>query len=103
MNLTEINRMGVAANKPVVPLKSLILDTRYPIVRAKISNTKYGECVWLELEEVSCFLPKRVTNAFRSQIDKFSSQKYGLVFRGLLPSNNVNFSESPKFEIVELK
>lgn len=102
MNLTEINKMGVAASKPLVQLKTLILDTPYPIVRAKICNTKFGESVWLELEEVNCFLPKRATNAFRNQIDKFSSRKYGLVFRGLLPSSSVKIPDSVKFEIVEL-
>lgn len=100
MNLNEINKMGFAAEKPLVNVKELILDIPYPILRAKIISNHFGESAWLELEEVSCFLPKRATDAFRRQIDEFASGKYGLVFKGLKP--NPKFPDSTLFEIVKL-
>lgn len=102
MNLNEINRVGVAAEKPLIKVQHLTLETPYPILRAKIVNGKFGESVWVELKEVSCFLPKRATNAFRNQIDEFATGKYGLVFRGLKPSKNSRYSDSILFEIVEI-
>lgn len=102
MNLTEINKTGVAATKPLIKLKELELETAYPILKAKITTTKFGDSVWLDLEEVSCFLPKRATFAFKNQIDKFVPGKYGLVFKGLKENEDSKYAETTLFEIVEL-
>lgn len=102
MNLNEINETGVAATKPLIKVKELVEGTAYPIVKAKIVNTKFGESVLLELEEASCFLPKRATEAFKSQIDKFVVRKYGLVFKGVSLNKTGKYLDITKFEIVDL-
>lgn len=102
MNLNEINESGVPATKPLIKVKDLEQNIKYPIVKAKIVNTKFGESVLLDLEEVSCFLPKRATDAFKNQIDKFVSRKYGLIFRGVQPRKTGNYLDITLFEIVDL-
>lgn len=103
MNLNEINQVGVAVPlKPLIKLKDLVLGKPYPIIKARIINTKFGEAVLLDLDDVSCFLPKRATNVFRNQVEQFIPKKYGLMFKGILPSSNGKFPDSTQFEVIEL-
>lgn len=100
MNLQMINKSGLAATKPLINIKNLEVDKPYIIVNAKLSKTKYGDSVLLELEEAACFLPRRVTAAFKEQLDKFKENKYGLVFKGVEPTKG--YPDSAKFEIITL-
>lgn len=102
MNLNEINNSGIAALKPLVKITDSVPDKQFTIIKLKIVNTKYGESVLVELEEVSRFLPKCATSVFKNEIDKFVLRKYVIIFKGSAASSNSGFPDLVKFEIVNL-
>lgn len=99
MDLSKINECGIAERKHLINIKELTIGGKYIICGAELTNGKFGEAILLELEEYICFLPKRVTNSFKSEIHKFIPGKYALVFQGIKPSQNF---ELALFEIVEV-
>ncbi|CAH1972753.1 unnamed protein product [Acanthoscelides obtectus] len=100
MDLTKINETSTLAGlKPAVKLRELPSNGPHLILGAKITKGKFWESVLLELEKNVVFLPGRVTEGFKIQIDKFEAAKYTVTFTGL---EEGNFHPATKFLIKEV-
>ena len=89
MDFTKLNQTALLEgnNKPLIKLSELAKDVPTKILLARLINTKYGECILLELEENTTFLPKRVVPMMKDHLEEFSSGNYSIVFQGF---KNVN-------------
>lgn len=101
MDLKALNEISLLEkeNKPIKKLRDLELNIKYKIVGAKVTNSKFGEVILLELEEFVVFLPKRVTESYSPYVQYFKEKKYSLIFRGTKDCKKVQ--EASLFEIVE--
>lgn len=84
MDLSNINIIANSKRylKSIVKLNTLELNHPYPIVQLEILDTKYGESVRAELDEVMVYLPQRTLELFKENIKKFSPNKYSLKYTG---------------------
>lgn len=87
-------------NKPSIKLADLIKDWPYRIVDGKLTNSKFGKVVLLELKTDVVFLPKRATETDKPFIKYSKDQRYSLVFRGV-GATTVNKYQAMLFEIVD--
>lgn len=78
MNLAHIKE---ATKALIMWINIKKLEPPLPIILAEIVNVNYRESILLLLEDCSCFIPKQVTNTFRSKTDMCSPVKYTLVFK----------------------
>lgn len=101
MDLKSLNKVSLLEkeNKPIIKIPELHKDLPYKIIEGKITNSKFGKVVLLELEEHIVFLPKRVTDSYSPFVGHFKEGKYSLVFRGMKDCNKAR--EAILFEIVE--
>ncbi|CAH1974834.1 unnamed protein product [Acanthoscelides obtectus] len=100
MDLTKINETSTLAGlKPAVKLREPPINVPHLILGAKITKGRFGESVLLELEKNVVFLSGRVTESFKTQIDKFEAAKYTVTFTGL---EEGNFHPATKFLIKEV-
>ncbi|CAH1972099.1 unnamed protein product [Acanthoscelides obtectus] len=84
MDLSKINQASSLADlKPSIKLWELPINVPYLILGAKMTKGKFGESVLLDLEKNVVFLPGRLTQAFKSEIEKFKAAKYTVTFTGL--------------------
>ncbi|KAJ8964151.1 hypothetical protein NQ314_005092 [Rhamnusium bicolor] len=82
MDLKQLNTFGLIENKPLVKLSELPLDAPHPTISLKVTKGKFGESIFVELEDKAVFLPKRVTDYLKPNIKKFTTLKYSLIYRG---------------------
>ncbi|XP_050517456.1 uncharacterized protein LOC126892066 [Diabrotica virgifera virgifera] len=103
MDLNKLNKVSVVKkeDKPITKLQQLEVDKPYKIINSKIVNTAFGQSVLLELEESVVFLPKRVTEDYAPYIDQLRTEKYAVVFRGLV-STSSKLNPAASFEIIEI-
>lgn len=101
MDLKALNEISLLEkeNKPIKKLRDLEQDIKYLIVDAKVTNSKFGEVILLELEDYVTFLPKRVTESYSLYVKYFKEKKYSLIFRGTKDCKKAQ--EASLFEIVE--
>lgn len=101
MDLKALNAVSLLEkeNKPIRKLKELEENKKYRILDAKVTNSKFGEVILLELELYVTFLPKRVTETYSQYIQFFKEKKYSLIFRGTKDCKKAQ--EATLFEIVE--
>lgn len=95
MDLLAVNAVSDIVKKPVKKLYNLQQNKPYPIVKARITTSDFGESVLLELEDCVVFLPRRVTETYKKYIDCFMTKQYKLVYTGLVdvgkPTPATNF------------
>lgn len=71
------------------------------IARAKLVNSKFGPVVFMELEQYTVFLPRRVTITYPSFLQFFADFKDALVFK--VTNDYKQPHETNMFEIFERK
>lgn len=100
MDLKALNKNSlIEKREPAIKLKDLPENEKFKIFGAKIIKSRYGETILLNLGERDVFLPQRVTEDYRKHIEHFSSQKYAIVFKGLVDLGLKQRAAS--FEVVE--
>ncbi|KAL3279446.1 hypothetical protein HHI36_016957 [Cryptolaemus montrouzieri] len=80
MDLLKIKEISAFTEKPTRKRGDLPVNVIHKISDGKLITRPYGEAVLLELAENQVFLPNRVTNIIKPNIDQFASRKYGLKF-----------------------
>ena len=100
-DLKSVNEKALleGPRKPVQKLDSLPADIPQKILKARLVPTKFGESILVELEESVVFLPRRVTDDFKTQLGYLNTQKYSIVFRGTEDFGKAH--PAVRFEIVE--
>nr|CAH7761434.1 unnamed protein product [Callosobruchus chinensis] len=102
MDLTKINLQSLVQDrqrKQTKKLKELQTNTPYRIFSAEVVAGLYGEQVVLNLQDQAIYLPNRVTEVYKKNLDHFTSQKYSIIYRGEV---NCGFTEPlQSFEIIE--
>lgn len=99
MNLDKINSVAVLEDgKPVIRLSDLPLKTAIPIVSARLTSSKFGSSVLLELSDNRVFLPKRCTPLLEAHLDQFIPGAYNLIYLG---EKIYKQHQTPIFNIVE--
>lgn len=100
MDLKMLNKTSSLTElKPQIKIRELPIDVPFVILEAKIVKGKFGDSVLLELEDKVVFLPSRVTDCFKKNLEKFQSNKYTITFKG--EEQVGSYQPAAKFEINE--
>lgn len=101
MDLKALNEKSLLATprKPVQKLDSLPKDQPQKIISARLTHSKFGETILIELEASITFLPKRATEDYKHHLPQLNTQKYSIVFRGTVDFGKLH--PAVTFEIVE--
>ena len=100
MDLSLLNKSCLAEKSEAVKLKNLPVGEPQKILSGKMTRTKYGECILLKLiNDRVTFLPRRVTDSFRSNVVELDSGNYSIVFKGLKEFSKME-NPTPIFEII---
>lgn len=83
MDLAGINKKAFFTDKPVKKLKDLTIQKPHLILDATLTTTAFGEAILLELADHKVFLPTRVTERFKDNLNRFQPEKYTIKFTGL--------------------
>ncbi|KAL1487677.1 hypothetical protein ABEB36_015654 [Hypothenemus hampei] len=100
MDVSKLTEVSNFNSKPVIKLNTLTVNQPYVVKSLNIVKTKFGEVVKAELEKNIVFLPQRVTEAFKKNVEKFEPGKYAITFKTMKTIDGLN--PTPIFDFVKV-
>lgn len=85
-----------------IKVYNLPLDEPNLISQLELVNTKYGQAILAHVPGGKCFLPKRMTEPIKKNLENFETNKYVLIYRGRTDQSvNVTIELAQKFSDAE--